>query len=180
MSCPRDFKIARESCLRAEHRESNLESCLKQSIGCRLVTHDLPLNHLFFKLPDTPPLRTPMQTETGTRQNTWILTYTKQLGIYVMFHCFVLFCFVLFCFVLFCFVLFVFWDRVSLCSSGCPGTHSEDQAGLKLRNPPASAPQVLGLKVCATTACPAKGVNSWTPKMVWGMWLNARILPSLG
>jgi hypothetical protein len=55
----------------------------------------------------------------------------------------------LFCFVLFC---FVFRDRVSLCSPGCPGTHSVDQAGLELRNPPASASWVLGLKVCATTA----------------------------
>jgi hypothetical protein len=36
--------------------------------------------------------------------------------------------------------------------SGCPGTHSVDQAGLELRNPPASASQVLGLKACATTA----------------------------
>ena len=43
-------------------------------------------------------------------------------------------------------------DRVSLCSPSCPGTHSVDQAGLKLRNLPASASQVLGLKVCATTA----------------------------
>jgi hypothetical protein len=41
-------------------------------------------------------------------------------------------------------------DRVSLCSPGCPGTHSVDQAGLELRNPPASASQVLGLKACAT------------------------------
>jgi hypothetical protein len=42
---------------------------------------------------------------------------------------------------------FGFWDRVSLYSS-------VDQAGLELRNPPAStsASQVLGLKVCATTA----------------------------
>jgi hypothetical protein len=48
--------------------------------------------------------------------------------------------------------VFVFRDRVSLCSPGCPGTHSVDQAGLKLRNPPASASQVLGLKVCVTTA----------------------------
>jgi hypothetical protein len=48
--------------------------------------------------------------------------------------------------------LFCFWDRVSLCSPGCPGTHSVDQAGLELRNSPASASQVLGLKVCATTA----------------------------
>jgi hypothetical protein len=45
------------------------------------------------------------------------------------------------------------WDRVSLCSPGCPGTHSVDQAGLKLRNLPASASQVLGLKVCHH--CPA-------------------------
>jgi hypothetical protein len=46
----------------------------------------------------------------------------------------------------------VFQDRVSLYSPGCPGTHSVDQAGLKLRNLPAPASQVLGLKVCATTA----------------------------
>jgi hypothetical protein len=53
---------------------------------------------------------------------------------------------------LFLFVYFVFPDRVSLCSPGCPGTYFVDQAGLKLRNLPASASQVLGLKVCATTA----------------------------
>jgi hypothetical protein len=51
-------------------------------------------------------------------------------------------------FVLFC---FVFQDRVSLYSPSCPGTHSVDQAGLKLRNPPASASRVLGLKACTTT-----------------------------
>jgi hypothetical protein len=39
-----------------------------------------------------------------------------------------------------------------LCSPGCPGAHSVDQAGLELRNPPAYASQVLGLKACATTA----------------------------
>ena len=50
-----------------------------------------------------------------------------------------------------CFVLF-FRDRVSLCRPGCPGTHFVDQASLELRNPPASASQVLGLKACATTA----------------------------
>jgi hypothetical protein len=44
----------------------------------------------------------------------------------------------------------VFRDRVSLYIPGCPGTHSVDQAGLELRNLPASASQVLGLKVCAT------------------------------
>ena len=71
-----------------------------------------------------------------------------------------LFCFVfvfcsfgfLFCFVLFCFVLFLFfWDRVSLCSPGWPGTHFVDQGGLELRNPLASASRVLGLKAWATT-----------------------------
>jgi hypothetical protein len=76
----------------------------------------------------------------------------------------VLFCFVLFCFVWFGLVWFglvwfglvlfglvwFFRDRVSLSSPGCPGTHSVDQAGLKLRNPPASSSQVLGLKACAT------------------------------
>ena len=52
----------------------------------------------------------------------------------------------------FLFVWFlVFRDRVSLSSAGCPGTHFVDQAGLELRNLPASASQVLGLKVCATT-----------------------------
>ena len=49
-------------------------------------------------------------------------------------------------------VVLVFQDRVYLCSPGCPGTHFVDQAGLELRNPPASASQVLGLKACATTA----------------------------
>jgi hypothetical protein len=48
-----------------------------------------------------------------------------------------------------------FRDKVSLCSPGCPETHSVDQAGLKLRNLPASASHVLGLKACTTTARPA-------------------------
>jgi hypothetical protein len=51
----------------------------------------------------------------------------------------------------------VFRDRVSLRSPGCPGTHFVDQAGLELRNPPASASPVLRLKACATTPslCPS-------------------------
>ena len=45
---------------------------------------------------------------------------------------------------------FVFhWNKVSLCSPGCPGLLSLDQAGFKLRNPPASVSRGLGLKVCA-------------------------------
>jgi hypothetical protein len=53
--------------------------------------------------------------------------------------------------IFFFFFFFGFWDRVSLYSPGCPGTHFVDQAGLELRNSPASASQVLGLKACATT-----------------------------
>jgi hypothetical protein len=37
-------------------------------------------------------------------------------------------------------------------SLGFPGTYSVDQADLELRNLPASASQMLGLKACATTA----------------------------
>jgi hypothetical protein len=51
----------------------------------------------------------------------------------------------------FFFFFLVFRDRVSLCIPGCPGTHSVDQAGLELRNPPAPASRVLGLKACTTT-----------------------------
>jgi hypothetical protein len=47
--------------------------------------------------------------------------------------------------------LFFLLNRVFLCSPGCHETHSVDQAGLELRNPPASASQVLGLKSCTST-----------------------------
>jgi hypothetical protein len=36
--------------------------------------------------------------------------------------------------------------------SGGPGTCSVDQAGLKLRDPPASGSRELGLKVCSIAA----------------------------
>jgi hypothetical protein len=49
------------------------------------------------------------------------------------------------------FVCFGFSRQVFLYYPGCPGTHSVDQAGLELRNLPASASKVLGLKACATT-----------------------------
>jgi hypothetical protein len=51
------------------------------------------------------------------------------------------------------FIFYLFFSFVEtgfLCSSAYLGTPSVDQAGLELRNPPASASQVLGLKVCAT------------------------------
>jgi hypothetical protein len=47
-------------------------------------------------------------------------------------------------------IILVFQDRVSLYSPGCLGTHFVNQAGLELRNLPASASQVLGSKMCAT------------------------------
>ena len=52
-------------------------------------------------------------------------------------------------------------DRDSLCSPGCPGTHSVVQAGLKLINLPASASQVLGLKECATMTGNSSGFYSY-------------------
>ncbi|GAB1285850.1 Fer-1-like protein 4 [Apodemus speciosus] len=66
---------------------------------------------------------------------------------------------------------------VSLYSPGCPGTHSVDQAGLKLRNPPASASQVLGLKACATTAQQPLGAPGAAPgevsaKLELFLWLG--------
>jgi hypothetical protein len=48
------------------------------------------------------------------------------------------------------FFVFCFFETGFLYSPGCPGTHFVDQAGLELRNPPASASRVLGLKACAT------------------------------
>jgi hypothetical protein len=44
------------------------------------------------------------------------------------------------------FLSFFLSETVSLYSPGCPGTHFVDQVGFELRNPPASASQVLGLK----------------------------------
>jgi hypothetical protein len=65
------------------------------------------------------------------------------------------------CHICVCLFVCLFQNKVSLCSSGCPGTHSVDQAGLELRNPPASSAQVLGLKACTTTAwhtCPSESL----------------------
>jgi hypothetical protein len=49
-------------------------------------------------------------------------------------------------------ILFVFCFSKTGVFPWCLGTCFEDQADLELRNPPASASQVLGLKACATTA----------------------------
>jgi hypothetical protein len=48
--------------------------------------------------------------------------------------------------------LLAFWDWVSLCSPGCPGTHFVDQAGLELTEIRLPVSQILGLKLCTTNA----------------------------
>jgi hypothetical protein len=75
---------------------------------------------------------------------------------------------------LFClFCLFVcFLDRASLYRLGCPGTHFVDQAGLELRNPPASASRVLGLKACATMPGANNTLIQKSKICHWGRWLN--------
>jgi hypothetical protein len=61
-----------------------------------------------------------------------------------------------------CLFCFVFWDRVSLCSSGCPGTHSVDQPGLELRTPPAPCLPSAGIKG-VSHHCPAgiRFLDTW-------------------
>ena len=71
------------------------------------------------------------------------------LRVSLFFRINLLFYFLFFFFLFFCFLFLR--DSVSLYSPGCPGTHFVDRAGLELRNLPASASQVLGLKACATT-----------------------------
>jgi hypothetical protein len=70
-----------------------------------------------------------------SKDSTYVLTYVKKNFFFFFFF-------------------LVFRDRVSLCSPGCPGIHFVDQAGLELRNLPASASasRVLGLKACVATA----------------------------
>jgi hypothetical protein len=62
--------------------------------------------------------------------------------------------------------VFVFRDRVSLYIPGCPGTHFVNQAGLELRNLPASASRVLGLKACTTTPPPPGPPSPLKPSLL--------------
>ena len=68
---------------------------------------------------------------------------------------------------------FFFWDRVSLCSPGCPGTHSLNQAGLGLRNPPASASQVLRLE---SLVYELSVILSWEPYLWKTMWCETAMV----
>jgi hypothetical protein len=54
-------------------------------------------------------------------------------------------------------IFLVFRDRVYLCSLGCPGTHSVDQAGLELKNLPASVSGTLKAKYFIKFAGLSKG-----------------------
>jgi hypothetical protein len=89
--------------------------------------------------------------------------------------------FFLFCFCLLFCVLFCFGDRVPLCSLGSPGAHSVDHAGLELREAPASASRVLGLKACTITTRPhlAFDVDSWAPTPVAASISTWRALSSV-
>jgi hypothetical protein len=74
-------------------------------------------------------------------------------------------------------ILFCYFETgFFLCSPGCPGTHSVDQAGLELRDLPASASRALGSKACTTTAWHSFKdyyffycVRVWGYVHVWGM-----------
>jgi hypothetical protein len=89
-----------------------------------------------------------MKVDVGT-ENHSLAVVLKCVGFFDFVFVFVVVeAFFVFCFC-FCFCFFFFRDRVSLYSPGCSGTHFVDQAGLELRNLPASASQVLGLKTCA-------------------------------
>ena len=70
------------------------------------------------------------------------------VSLFCLFVCLFLFLFFV------CLFVCLFGSRVSLYIPGCPGPPFVDQAGLELRNLPASAFQVMGLNVCATMRGP--------------------------
>jgi hypothetical protein len=80
---------------------------------------------------------------------------------------------------LFClFVCFlVYQDRVTLYGPGCPGTHSVDQAGLELRNLPASASRVLGLKAWPTTLWPQSVFKAFWHYILFAFHLLSYVCP---
>jgi hypothetical protein len=76
----------------------------------------------------------------------------RDLEVFLKFH-FISFHFISFHFISFHFISFWFFETGFLCVAlAVLETHCVDQTGLGLRNPPASASQVLGLKACTTTA----------------------------
>jgi hypothetical protein len=77
----------------------------------------------------------------------------------------------------FFFFFFFFGNGVSLCSPGCPKTCSVVQAGLKLRDPPASASQVPELRELQplpgiiSKFCTCNQDDDWAGEMA--QWLGA-------
>jgi hypothetical protein len=77
----------------------------------------------------------------------------------------------------FFFFFLVFRDRVSLCSFGCPETHSVDQASLELRNPLVSVSPSAGIKGIHHH-CPAKAsilllyLSVWRQSPFMSRWLG--------
>jgi hypothetical protein len=85
--------------------------------------------------------------------STSVSCFTVREELNVMFFSAFFLSFNIYIYIFFFFVLFCFPETGFLCIAlACSGTHFVDQAGLELRSPPASASQVVGLKVCATTA----------------------------
>jgi hypothetical protein len=65
---------------------------------------------------------------------------------------------------------FLFFETGFLCVAlAVLGTHSVDQAGLELRNPPATASCMLGLKACITT-------TPGLPHLVFWGWVEGWFL----
>lgn len=63
--------------------------------------------------------------------------------------------------------IFLFQDWVSLCYSGCSRTRPVDRVCPKLKDPPSSASQVLGLIVCITTSSITGDIDN---SSVWSPW----------
>jgi hypothetical protein len=78
----------------------------------------------------------PMRGQVNQGKATEVAITGPSWSVGVLLH---IFCFILFCFVLFCFVLFCFETGFLSIALDCPGTDFVDQAGLELRNLPASA-----------------------------------------
>jgi hypothetical protein len=79
----------------------------------------------------------------GRKTSLGMLAHTCNLrkNMFFSFYIFIIY------FFLFLFLGGVVLDRVSLRSSGCPGTHSVDQAGLELRNLPPSILDFLNFEL---------------------------------
>jgi hypothetical protein len=75
----------------------------------------------------------------GSAANSWVLRICLNLDMGAFIYLFIYY------------LILILQGRISLCSLGCPGTPSVDQAGLELRDLPASASQGLGLKACTAT-----------------------------